>query len=133
LQSQLDYWKQQLDGVQTELDLVTDRPHRQGSATQGAQYYFDLDAALTRDLRRFGQEQGVTLYMVLLAGYQALLFRHTGQQQLLVGSPIAGRTQSETEGLIGFFVNTIVTKATFTANITFHQLLMEAKETTLDA
>lgn len=133
LQCHLDYWEQQLDGVQTELDLVTDRPHRQGSANQGAQYYFDLDAGLTRDLRRFGQEQGVTLYMVLLAGYQALLFRHTGQQQLLVGSPIAGRTQSETEGLIGFFVNTIVTKATFTVNITFRQLLREAKETTLDA
>ncbi|MFZ1007337.1 MAG: condensation domain-containing protein [Candidatus Sulfotelmatobacter sp.] len=133
LQRHLDYWKQQLDGVQTELDLVTDRPHRQGSANQGAQYYFDLGAALTHDLRRFGQEQGVTLYMVLLAGYQALLFRHTGQQQILVGSPIAGRTRSETQGLIGFFVNTIVTKAIFTANITFRQLLKEAKETTLDA
>jgi non-ribosomal peptide synthetase component F/acyl carrier protein len=133
LQRHLDYWKQQLDGVQTELDLVTDRPHRQGSANQGAQYYFDLDAAQTRDLRRLGQKQGVTLYMVLLAGYQALLFRHTGQQQILVGSPIAGRTRSETQGLIGFFVNTIVTNVTFTTNITFRQLLKEAKETTLDA
>jgi non-ribosomal peptide synthetase component F/acyl carrier protein len=133
LQRHLDYWKQQLDGVQTELDLVTDRPHRQGSANQGAQYYFDLDAALTRDLRRFGQEQGVTLYMVLLAGYQALLYRHTGQQELLVGSPVAGRTRTEIQGLIGFFVNTIVTKATFTANITFRQLLKLAKDTTLDA
>jgi len=133
LQGHLEYWKRQLDGVQAELDLLTDRPHRQDSSNQGAQYYFDIEPDLTRDLRMFGREQGATLYMVLLAGYQALLHHHTGQQELLVGSPVAGRTRTEIEGLIGFFVNTIVTKAAFTKSTSFRQLVKHAKETTLDA
>ncbi len=133
LQFHLDYWKRQLDGVQTELDLVTDRPHRQASSNRGARYYFDLEASLTRALRQFGQEQGATLFMVLLAGFQALLFRHTGQREILIGSPIAGRTRTETQSLIGFFVNTMVMKARFTDGVTFRQLLKEARETTLDA
>ena len=133
LQVQLDYWKQQLNGTPAGLDMVTDRPRSNMQSTRGAQHKVRLGADLARKVRAFGQEQGATLYMVLLAAFQSLLFRYTSQPQILVGSPIAGRTRTETQPLIGFFINTLVLKAEFDDNISFRQLVKQVRETTLDA
>jgi non-ribosomal peptide synthetase component F/acyl carrier protein len=132
LKANLEYWKGQLEGV-PGLQLVTDHPRGEAPNTKGAQERVEIGPGLTQALRLFAQEHGVTLYMALLAALQTLLFRYSGQREILVGSPIAGRTLPEVEELIGFFVNTLVLKAKFHEEITFRQLLRQLKETTLEA
>lgn len=132
LQSEVDYWRSQLEGSST-LELVTDHPRGASTANKGATQKVQIEPELARDVKLFAQEHGATLYMVLLAAFQALLHRYSGQTEVLVGSPIAGRTQKEAQLLIGFFVNTLVMKAKFEPEITFRQLLRQVKETTLGA
>jgi non-ribosomal peptide synthetase component F/acyl carrier protein len=133
LQAQVEYWKSQLDGIPSGLQIVTDYPRERITSTQGARMQVQIEPEPTRALKLFAHENGVTLYMVLLAGFQTLLYRYSGQEEILVGSPIAGRTQKETQLLIGFFVNTLVLKAKFDSGITFRQLIRQVKETTLEA
>ncbi|WP_224248819.1 non-ribosomal peptide synthetase [Hyalangium gracile] len=133
LESQLDYWRKQLADSPTVLELPTDRPRPPEQTYRGDRHSFVLPAALTSALRALSQRQDATLAMTLLAGFSALLQRYTGQEDFLVGSPIAGRRHVETEGLLGFFVNTVVLRARPSARGTFQQLLAGIRETSLGA
>ncbi|HTU63202.1 MAG TPA: condensation domain-containing protein, partial [Polyangiales bacterium] len=130
---QLEYWREQLAGASRVLPLPADRPRPPVQSQRGAVHNFVLPVALARELRRLAQEQGVTLFMLGLAAYKALLYRATGEQDLRVGSSIASRNRLETEGLIGFFVNTQVLRTQLAPVLTFTQLLAAVKQTALAA
>ncbi|MBZ5509519.1 MAG: amino acid adenylation domain-containing protein, partial [Acidobacteriia bacterium] len=133
LENQVAYWKQQLQGAPPALELPTDRPRPPVQTTNGAQLDASLGADVAAALKVFAREQGVTVFMTLLAAFQSLLYRYTGQDDILVGTPIAGRTRIETEGLIGCFVNTLVMKTEFADDVSFAGLMPQIKETTLEA
>lgn len=132
LEELLGYWTTQLTGTKA-LDLPLDRPRPSTPAGKGAAYMFRLEKALSERLQSLSWQHKATLYMTLLAAYQTLLFRYTGQQDIAVGSAIAGRTRPEVEDLIGFFVNTLVMRTKLSRRWSFHQLLENVKETTLGA
>ncbi|MFP2964271.1 condensation domain-containing protein, partial [Myxococcus sp. 1LA] len=106
LTPQLDWWRSRLEGAPT-LELPTDHPRPAARTLRGATHAFTMPPALVGELERVGQAQGATLFMVLMAGWQALLARYSGQTHFTVGTPVAHRTRPELEGLIGFFVNTL--------------------------
>ncbi|MGZ4112977.1 MAG: non-ribosomal peptide synthetase, partial [Tumebacillaceae bacterium] len=133
LESQLAYWKQQLAGELPMLELPTDRPRPAVASHRGAVHRFVLPRELTEDLRAMCQREGVTLYMLLLAAFQTLLHRYTGQDDILVGSPTANRAARETEGLIGFFVNMLVMRTDFSGELTFRELLGQVRDVALSA
>ncbi len=133
LTRQIDYWRDALAGVPTVLELPVDRSRPARRTERGAQYRVRLSPALGQRLNAFARQQGATPYMVLLAGFQALLGCYTGQRQLLVGSPAAGRTRHETEPLIGFFVNTLVLRGDLRGHPGFASLVARVKDTVLDA
>ena len=108
LEREIAYWRQQLAGLPPLLELPTDRPRPAVQSFRGATRPVRLPAGLTGQMEALARREGATLFMVLLAGFQALLARTSGQEDLAVGSPIAGRNRVEIEGLIGFFVNTLV-------------------------
>ncbi|MFJ3451792.1 condensation domain-containing protein, partial [Pseudomonas sichuanensis] len=132
-QRQLDYWVRQLDGEQAVLELPLDRPRPAERSQAGARLDIPLDAAQVAALRALAQREGVTLFMLLLASFQALLHRYSGQASICVGAPTANRSRVETEGLIGYFVNTQVLKADFSDVQSFRALLAQVKQTVLDA
>ncbi|WP_342651311.1 amino acid adenylation domain-containing protein [Pseudomonas sp. REB1044] len=132
-QRQLDYWQQQLGGEQPVLELPTDRPRPAVQQYDGARLPIDLPPALVAQLRQLAARQDVTLFMLLLASFQTLLHRHSGQATIRVGVPVANRTRAETEGLIGFFVNTQVLDAHFSSPLRFDALLQQVKRTALGA
>ena len=133
LETQLGYWKQQLGGELPVLNLSTDRPRPAVQTFVGASHRFPISAAVAGSLTELAREHGVTLAMVLLAAYQALLSRYTGQEDLVVGSPIANRTRAEIEELIGFFVNSVVLRTDLTGNPTFSELLGRVQRISLEA
>jgi len=133
LRRELDYWKQQLAGAPSSLELPTDRPRPSAQGFRGASLSFSLPAPLSAGLRALAQSSGATLFMVFTAALSALLGRYTGQQDVLLGSPIAGRNRRELEPLIGFFVNTLVLRTDLSGNPTFQELLNRVRETTLEA
>ncbi|HEU4328800.1 MAG TPA: amino acid adenylation domain-containing protein, partial [Roseiflexaceae bacterium] len=133
LEQQLNYWKHKLAGAPAALDLPTDRPRPPVQTFRGATVPFQLPAALSQALAALSRREGATLFMTLLAAFQTLLFRYSGQEDILVGSPIANRTRKEIEGLIGFFVNTLVLRGDLSGNPTFRQLLEQVRETALGA
>ncbi|MFA0945432.1 MULTISPECIES: non-ribosomal peptide synthetase [Pseudomonas syringae group] len=130
---QLAYWKQQLGDQQPILELPADHPRPVVQSHVGARLALELAPALIIDLKQVARQQGVTLFMLLLASFQTLLHRHSGQPDIRVGVPIANRTRAETEGLIGFFVNTQVLRAEFDLHTTFSELLQQVKHTALQA
>ncbi|NJN67597.1 MAG: amino acid adenylation domain-containing protein [Chloroflexaceae bacterium] len=133
LEQPLRYWKAQLGGDLPVLQLPTDRPRPAMQTFVGARQTFGLPPVLTRALRELSQREGVTLFMVLLAAFQTLLSRSTGQEDILVGSPIANRNRSEVEPLIGFFVNTLVLRTDLSGNPTFRDLLKRVQQVALGA
>ena len=133
LGSQLAYWREQLQDTPLGLELPTDRPRPAVPSHEGSRYTFALPAELSDEIRALGQSEGATLYMVLLAAFQLLLSRLSGQTDILVGSPIAGRGHRELEGLIGFFVNTLVMRTEVLGELSFRELLQEVKVMSLDA
>ena len=133
LQTQLSYWQQQLAAAPALLSLPTDRPRPAVQTFAGAYQEFALSLELTSKLTQLSQEQGVTLFMTLLAAFDTLLYRYTGTEDILVGSPIANRNHSEIEGLIGFFVNTLVMRTNLAANPSFSELLTRVREMAMDA
>ncbi|MFE1744012.1 amino acid adenylation domain-containing protein [Coleofasciculus sp. H7-2] len=133
LEAQIAYWKKQLGGNLPVLDLPTDRPRPAVQTFQGAEEKFVLSKALTEALTKLGQQQGATLFIVLLAAFKTLLYRYTGQEDILVGSPIANRNRAEFEGLIGFFANTLVLRTDLSNNPTFKELLGRVREVALGA
>ncbi len=129
----LAYWRDHLAGAPTVLDLPTDRPRPSTQTFHGATYSTLLPTDVMAALKRLSQDENTTLYMTLLAAFQTLLHRYTGRDDLLVGSPIAGRTRVETEPLIGFFVNTLVLRGDLSGDPTFIALLARTRATTLAA
>ena len=133
LETQLSYWKKQLDGIPAVLNFPTDRPGPARQSYRGARQSIELSAKLSQGLKALSRKEGVTLYMTLLAAFQILLHRYTGQDDIVVGSPIANRSRVEIEGLIGFFVNTLVLRTDHSGNPTFRELLRRVRETALEA
>ncbi|WP_375498297.1 amino acid adenylation domain-containing protein [uncultured Nostoc sp.] len=133
LESQLDYWKQQLSGNIPILELPSDRPRPPVQTYSGEICRQMLPQTLTDALKALSQQSGVTLFMTLLAAFKVLLHRYTGQEDILVGSPIAGRNQVETEGLMGLFVNTLVMRTDLSGNPTFREILDQVRQVALGA
>ncbi|HEU5229109.1 MAG TPA: amino acid adenylation domain-containing protein, partial [Ktedonobacteraceae bacterium] len=133
LTEQLAYWRKQLTGATTMLSLPTDRPRPAIQTFRGAAERFTIDASLSTALKELSRREGATLFMTLLAAFNVLLARYSGQHDILVGSPVANRRQMELEELIGFFVNTLVLRTDLTGNPSFHTLLQRVRETTLAA
>jgi amino acid adenylation domain-containing protein len=133
LEEQLDYWRDRLAGAPAALDLPTDRPRPALPDYRGATVRFELPGVLAQSARALARREGCTLYMVLLAAFQALLHRYSGQDDFCVGSPIAGRNRAEVEGLVGFFVNTLVLRADLSGDPSFAALLGRAREACLGA
>jgi len=133
LESEISSWRRQLAGLPPLLDLPTDRPRPAVQSFRGASRPALLPAGLTRQAQTLGRREGATLFMVLLAGFQLLLARTGGQDDLAVGSPVAGRNRTEIEGLIGFFVNTLVLRGDLTGAPSFRELLGRVRETALAA
>ena len=133
LATQMTYWQQQLDGASIDLELPTDRPRLALPTFQGARQFLLLPVELSEALSTLSAGEGVTLFMTLLAAFQTLLYRYTGQEDILIGSPIANRNRSEIEGLIGFFVNSLVLRTDLSGNPPFRELLARVREVTLGA
>ncbi|MEH1935709.1 MAG: amino acid adenylation domain-containing protein [Nostoc sp.] len=132
LEKQLSYWQKQLDGI-SMLNLPTDRPRQAVQTYQGARQSLQLSKSLSEALLALGQQEGVTLFITLLAAFQVLLSRYTQQEDIAIGSPIANRNRSEIEGLIGFFVNSLVLRTQLNGNPTFRELLSRVKEVAFGA
>ncbi len=133
LQALLNYWQQQLASAPPLLELPTDRPRPPVQTFTGSTERFHLDQNLTQKLQVLSQKFGVSIFMTLLAAFVTLLGRYSGQEDIVVGSPIANRNRRETELLIGFFVNTLVLRTSLQGNPTFQQLLNRIKQVSLDA
>ncbi len=132
LTPQLAYWRQQLDGI-SQLNLPTDRRRLAVQTYRGATQRLQLPKSLSEALEALSQREGVTRFMTLLAAFQTLLYRYTQQEDITVGSPIANRNRSEIEGLIGFFVNSLVLRTYLGGNPTFRELLSRVREVALEA
>jgi len=133
LQKELDFWKETIGMDPPVLELPFDRPRPPVQTFNGKTISMRVDGALSAAIKKLSQEQGATVFMTLLAAFQTLLHRYSGQDEILVGSPIANRNRSETENLIGFFVNNIVLKSDFYDNPEFSELLRRVRENTLNA
>ena len=133
LQEQIAYWREDLLGAAPILELATDKPRPATQSFRGATEVFRLPENLLQPLKSLGRQEQATLFMTLEAGFAALLNRYTGQNDILVGTPISGRTHSETESLIGCFLNTIVLRARFTEDLTFRSLLKQTRARALSA
>ncbi len=133
LEKQLAYWKEQLAGAPSSLDLPTDRPRPAIETFRGAFVFGNLAKDLKESLAALSRKEGVTLFMTLLAGFQALLSRYTGREDVVVGSPIANRANHDIEDLIGFFVNSLALRTDLSGNPSFRELLKRVREVALGA
>ncbi|MBB4637946.1 non-ribosomal peptide synthetase [Longimicrobium terrae] len=133
LETQLAYWRERLGDAPPQLELPTDRARPAVQSHRGDVVRFRIPAALTDRLHAFARAEGATLYMTLLAGLNVLLHRWSGQDDVVVGSPIAGRVRRELEGLIGFFVNTMALRTDLRGEPGFRELVGRVREATLDA
>ncbi len=135
-EEQLAYWRGRLTPEPEPLELATDRPRPAVQTSNGANYWFSVAPRTHRKLEALAQGEGATLFMALLAGLQALLHRYTGQEDICVGTPVANRDRSETEGLIGFLLNTLVLRTDLSpapgaAGVSFRELLGRVREVAL--
>ncbi|HEX2211316.1 MAG TPA: amino acid adenylation domain-containing protein, partial [Longimicrobium sp.] len=133
LERQLAWWRERLAGAPALLELPTGRPRPAVRTHRGAREHFELPAELLDRLQALGRGEGATLYMVLLAAFQVLLGRYSGSDDVVVGSPIAGRTRREVEELIGFFANTLVLRTELGGDPAFREVVARVREATLGA
>ena len=133
LDTEVSWWTARLGGAPTLLELPTDRPRPAESRPRGVQLEWSVPAGVLAGLKALSRAEGATLYMTLLATLQVLLSRWSGQDDVVVGTPIAGRTRAETEGLAGLFANTLALRADLSDRPAFRDLLRRVRETTLDA
>ncbi|MBN2001946.1 MAG: amino acid adenylation domain-containing protein [Anaerolineae bacterium] len=133
LETQLAYWQQRLGGVLPVLDLPVDRPWDEARSWHAASQSCRLPAMLVQALERLSQKANASLFMTLLAAFKVLFFRYTGQEDIIIGTPIAGRNHSELEGLIGFFLNTLAIRTDLSNSPGFVELLQRVRESLLDA
>ncbi|MET3917494.1 amino acid adenylation domain-containing protein [Variovorax sp. OAS795] len=130
---QLAYWRKRLGGSQPVLSLTTDRPRSPEPCYSAAQHSLHVPAALAQQLRQLSRARGGTLFMALLAAFHALLFRHTGQEEIRIGVPVAGRGRPETAGVVGIFINTLVLDARLDAQTALGDLLAQVRDTAIEA
>jgi amino acid adenylation domain-containing protein len=133
IDEQISFWREHLQGAPTALQLASDRTRPPLQTFKGARRYTELPAALSDRLRDLSRREGVTLFMTLLAAFDVLLWRFSGQTDIVVGTPIAGRNRSELEDLIGFFANTLPLRVTLSGNPSFRDLLARVRELALEA
>jgi amino acid adenylation domain-containing protein len=133
LEEQLSYWRTQLADAPPLLKLPTDRPRPPVQSYSGAHEALLLSESLSRSLKELSRREGATLFMTLLSAFSTLLYRYSGQRDILVGTPIANRNRAETESLIGFFINTLIMRTRFAEQMTFRELLGQVRETALEA
>ena len=132
LERQIEYWRRELAGVEV-LELPTDRVRPEVMSERGARMGVGVRREVVEGLKELSRREGVTLFMTLLGGFQAMLWRYSGQGEVAVGTPIAGRNRTETNGLIGCFVNTLVVRTKLRRGMRFQELLGEVRERTLGA
>lgn len=132
LESRLRYWQEKLHKV-SPLALLADSMRPAEMSTRGGELYFSIDQTISRRLESLAQQEDVTLFMCLIACFKILLYRYSGQPDVCVGTPIAGRTQQETHNLIGFFVNTLAIRSNVNGQMSFRELLKDVRQTLLDA
>ena len=133
LERELGYWKAQFRTLPAPLQLPADRPRPAMPSHAGARVHFKLPSMLRDRLEELSRSQGATLFMTLLAAFKVLLAQYSGQEDIVVGTPIAGRTRAETEGLIGCFVNTLALRTDLSDDPTFRQLVARVREVALGA
>lgn len=133
LNEQLSYWRNQLANIPPVLELPVDRPRPDVGSFRGARMTFEMSKELRQQLKQLSQREGVTLFMVLLAAFDVLLYRYSNQPDIVVGTAIANRNRDETESLIGFFVNMLVMRTDLSGNPTFLEVLKRVKQMTLAA
>ena len=133
LERQLSYWRRQLEGRPAFLELPIRRSRPPVQSFRGATETVSIPKGLARAVRMLGQQEGATLFVTLLAAFQILLQRHSGQDDVVVGSYVAGRNRSDIEGLIGFFVNTLVFRTDMAGDPTFRELLGRVREVVIGA
>jgi len=129
----VEYWCRQLGGTLPVLQLPTDRPRPTADTFRGAMQPFSLSSSISEGLRSLSRSRGVTLFMTLLAAFDTLLYRYSGQEEILVGSITAGRSHPGTEKLLGFFLNTVVLRTDLSGDPTFVELLERVRRVTIDA
>jgi len=133
LQRDVKYWKDKLEGMPPLLDLPADRPRPAMQTFTGGLYPFTIPPSLLKSVKNFSEQEQVTLFTTLLSAFYVLLYRYTGREDLVVGSPIANRVRPELEGLIGFIANTLVLRTQLSANSTFRTLVSEVRDMTMAA
>jgi hypothetical protein len=133
LESHLAYWMDQLRDLPPTTELPTDRPRESTHSDRGTRRFIKISKELTSALKESSRREGATLFMTLLAAFQVLLHSYSGQEDILIGSPVANRTRPETESLIGLFVNTLVLRGDLSGNLSFRELVARVRETTLEA
>ena len=133
LAAEVAYWRNQLAGAPPTLELPTDHPRPAMQSYRGAIVTWMFPASLTNSLREFSKREGFTLFMTLLGAFEVLLYRYTGQNDIVVGTPIAGRNRGEVENLIGFFINTLVLRTKLAGKASFRELLRQVREVALEA
>jgi amino acid adenylation domain-containing protein len=133
LESQLAYWRAQLDGAHTTLEIPSSRPRPAVRGHRGSFVHIQLAQSLATELKTLGRREGATLFMVLLAAFQTLLHRYTGQDKIVVGSPVANRNRREIEGLIGCFLNVLALHTDTSGNPSFRELLVRVRQVALGA
>ncbi|BAY91152.1 MULTISPECIES: condensation domain-containing protein [unclassified Tolypothrix] len=133
LETLLSYWQQKLSGQLPVVELPTDMPRPKLQTFNGARQCLVLSKTFSEQLKALYQREGITLFMILLAGFKTLLYWYTGQEDIVIGTDIANRNQPEIRGLIGFFVNQLVLRTNLSGNPSFRELLERVREVTLDA
>ncbi len=133
IEAELEYWKKQLAGMPRSLTFPGDSDRPAIPSRQAARQSFSLSKSLSDALRALGRRGEATLFMTLLAAFYVWLRRYTGQDDIVIGSPVAGRNRAEIEGLIGFFVNTLLLRADLSGDITFRELLSQVRTMSLEA
>src|SRR5439155_22213458 len=126
-------WRQQLEGAPALLELPADHSRPAIQSNRGARHPVHLSAALVEQLKSVGQANGCTLFMTLLAGFQSVLSRYTGSEDIIVGTVLANRNRPELERLVGCFANTLVLRTNFAGDPTFRELLQRTRKSTLEA
>ena len=133
IERHLNYWKEMLRDAPPVLELPTDRPRPASPRYRGGRHSVRMPPTLSESLKDLSLQEGVSLFMTLLAAFQVLLHRYTGCEDIVVGSPVAGRNHAEIENLIGFFVNTVALRTDFAGDPTFTELLRRVRDVALGA
>ncbi|KAF0199557.1 MAG: amino acid adenylation domain protein, partial [bacterium] len=133
LEKEFKYWEKKLSGIKPLHSLPIDKPRPTNQTHHGRRQQIIVSKELSQKIVSLSKKASTTLFMTMLASFKLLLYRYSGELDIIVGSPIAGRNHPETEGLIGFFLNTLILRTSFSANDSFLELLEKVRETCLEA